>query len=110
MASKEARKSPVGNYAWRLDPLEKWIFVDVVILSADVGDWWQIMPVAENLIGYRGKHLAGIHCLAPFGSFDLVDGFFVGQDSEIPGTAKPRQKIHFVGQCIQRVGRLDVGI
>ena len=68
------------------------------------------MPVAENLIGYRGKHLARINSLAPFGTFYLVDSFLIGQDSEVPGTAKSRQKIDLIGQGIQRVGRLGFGI
>ena len=80
-----------------LDVFDKGIFVDVVKLFADVGHGWKIVPVAQDVIGGRGEHLARFDSFSPFGASYLVDCFLIWQDSEIPGTTKTRQKINFIG-------------
>ena len=97
MASIEVRNNANCQCDHRLDVFEKGIFVDVVKLSADVGHGWKIVPVAQDVIGGRGEHLACIYSFSPFGTSYLVDCFLIWQDSEIPGTTKTRQKINFIG-------------
>ena len=97
MAGIEVRKMANCQGEHRLYALEKRICVDVVKLSADVGHGWKIVPVAQDVIGSRGEHLACIDSFSPFGTSYLVDCFLIWQDSEIPGTTKTRQKINFIG-------------
>ncbi len=68
------------------------------------------VPASKQVIGRRAQQAAGLHRWLPFFFADLFNGIPVGQQPEIPCPTQTCEKIHLLGQRIERIRNLYIRV